>query len=83
MNIGLIRLKGVIVELRGIRSALERLADCWEAEMSQAGIHMRPPKADMSGPEPTISYVDEEMDYVRESIDRFKREDKMLDQEDV
>lgn len=82
MNIGLVRLKGVILELRGIRHQLERLADCWEMELAQSGVHMRPPKADVSGPDPTVSYVDEEMDFVRESVDRYKREDKMLDQEE-
>lgn len=75
MNIGLIKLKGVIVELRGIRQQLERLADCWEMELAQSGVHMRPPKADTSGPEPTASYVDEEMDWARETIDHIKRAD--------
>ena len=70
-------------ELGGIRRALERIADCWETELSEQGIHMRPPKADVSGPEPTISYVDEELDFVRESVDRLKRQDEMLDREET
>ena len=78
MNINMIRMKGVVLELRGIRAQLERLADCWEMELSQSGIHMRPPKADLSGPEPTVTYVDEEMDAIRETIDRYKREDSEI-----
>jgi len=83
MNINLIKLKSVVLELRGIRKELERMADCWEAELSQQGYHMRPPKADTSGPEPTIEYTDEEMDYVRESVDRLRHEDEIASQEDV
>lgn len=83
MQITLVKLKGVVLELRGIRRELERLADCWEMELSQGGIHMRPPKADTSGPEPTIEYTDEEMDWVRESVDRYKREDELISKEDV
>lgn len=83
MNITFLKLKGVVTELRGIRFAVERLADCWEMELAQNGIHIRPPKADTSGPEPTVSYVDEEMDYAREMIDRLRREDEFRDREDV
>jgi len=66
MNIGLIRLKGVIRELSRVASACERLAACWEAELAEQGLHIRPPKADMSGPEPELTYVDEEADALLE-----------------
>jgi hypothetical protein len=81
MNIGLIKLRGVIRELSGIRKELERMADCWEAELAERGYHMRPPKADQSGPEPTVTYVDEEMDALREQVDRLRREDEELAKE--
>ena len=82
MNINLIRLKGVILELRGIRVACERLAECWETQLAQDGINIRPPKADTSGPEPTFSSVDEEMDWAREQIEFLKREDARAAKED-
>lgn len=83
MNINLIRIKSVVTELRGIRQELTRLADCWEAELAEKGFHMRPPRADTSGPEPTVTYVDEEVDFVRETIDRMKRDDSRAEKEDV
>lgn len=76
MNISFIRLKSVIAELRGIRTELTRLADCWELELAERNIHVRPPKADTSGPEPTVAYTDEEEDWARETIGRLKREDE-------
>ena len=82
MNVNLIRLKPVVKELRAIGSQLSRLADCWETELSQLGINMRPPKADTSGAPPTVDYVDEEMDWAHETIDRLKREDELKDKED-
>lgn len=66
MNLNLIRLKGVVRSLDRIASACERLADCWEAELAEQGHHMRPPKADVSGPEPELTYVDEEADALAE-----------------
>ena len=82
MNITLMKLKGVILELRGIRTQLERIADCMEADLSERGFNIRPPKADTSGAEPTVTYVDEEMDAVREMVDRYKREDETLAKEE-
>lgn len=76
MQINLIRLKGVVTELRGIKTELSRLADCWELQLAHEGIHIRPPKADTSGPEPTIEYTDEEMDWARENIEIMKRDDQ-------
>ena len=64
MNIHLMRLKSVVRELRGIREELARLGDCWEQELSQQGIRMRPPVVDTSGPEPSMSYVDEELGWI-------------------
>jgi hypothetical protein len=76
MNINLIQLKGIAKELKGIRLAVERLADCWEAELEIAG--HRPLKVDTSGPEPTVAFVDEESDWIRENVDRYRREDERL-----
>ena len=73
MNINLIRLKPVIKELRAINTTLSRLADCWETELAQSGIYMRPTAPDPSKLEPTVSYVDEEEDYVRELQDADAR----------
>jgi hypothetical protein len=39
---------------------------CWEAELAEQGLHIRPPKADVSGPEPELTYVDEEADALLE-----------------
>ena len=66
MNINLLRLKGVVRELSRIASATERLADCWERDLAEQGLNMRPPKADLSGPEPELTYVDEEADALAE-----------------
>ena len=62
MHVNFLRLKGVVRELQRIANATERLATCWEAELAEQGLHIRPPKADMSGPEPELTYVDEEAD---------------------
>ena len=71
MNINMVRLKGVIHELSRVASACERLAACWEAELAEQGLHIRPPKADMSGPEPELTYVDEEADALLEIEERL------------
>lgn len=83
MNITLLRLRPVVKELREIRHELTRLADCWELELAQQGVHVRPPKADTSGPEPTVAYTDEEEDYMRETISRLQREDKRKQDEEA
>ena len=82
MNIHLMRLKSVVRELRGIRDELARLGDCWEQELSQQGIRMRPPVVDASGPEPSMSYVDEELDFIRETVERYKHEDEIKAREE-
>ena len=71
MNVNLIRLRGVIRELARVASACERLAACWEAELAEQGLHIRPPKADTSGPEPELTYVDEEADALTELEERL------------
>ena len=78
MNISLIRLKGVIREMAGIRSALERIAECEEIRLGMEGYNVRPPKADTSGPEPTVTMVDQEEDWMRETFEHLKREDERL-----
>lgn len=66
MNINWIKLAGVVRELKGIRTALDRLANCWETELAERGHHMRPPIADTSGEPSEVFYTDEETDAVKE-----------------
>lgn len=66
MNVSFVKLKGVVRSLDRIASACERLAECWEAELAERGHYMSPPKADTSGPEPELTYVDEEADALAE-----------------
>lgn len=80
MNIGFLRLKGVIKPLDRIASACERLASCWEAELAERGHYMSPPKADTSGPEPELTYVDEEADALAE-IETVLRGHKAVEEE--
>ena len=80
MNINWLRLKGLIKPLDRIATACERLADCWETELAQQGLHMRPPKADLSGPDPELTYVDEEADALAEI--EAKLRGRMKDVED-
>jgi hypothetical protein len=82
MNVTFLRLKPVVKELRLIRDQLERLAECWEAELAEKRIYLRPPKTDTSGPPPTLSYTDEEEDFIRETVDRYRREDVQRDDND-
>ncbi len=82
MNIGLIRLKGVIRELSRVANACERLAACWEAELAEQGLHIRPPKADVSGPEPELTYVDEEADALLEIEERLGLKRKVTEVEE-
>jgi hypothetical protein len=74
MNISLIRLKPIARELVEIRKVLERIADCMEFDMAEKGLNVRPPKADTSGKEPTISYTDEEIGYIEERVEFLRRE---------
>lgn len=67
MNIGLFRLRPLLKELRGIHYELKRANDIRELELAHVhDIHVRPPKADTTGPEPESMYVDEEADFYRE-----------------
>lgn len=72
MNITFIKLKYVVHVLTGIRTELVRLGDLYEADLKNRGVYISAAKTDTSGPEPTVSYTDEEMDYVRELIERDK-----------
>jgi len=80
MNINLLRLKPVVKELRGIRDQLERLADCWEMELASQGYRVRAPES--TDGDPTVSHVDEELDWAHEAIERLKREDLLKDEDD-
>ena len=82
MNISFLRLKGVIKPLDRIASACERLASCWEAELAERGHYMQPPKADTSGPEPELTYVDEEADALLEIEEQFGLKRKEAEVED-
>jgi hypothetical protein len=79
VNITYVKLKSVVTELRAIRLELARLADCWETELAEQGIRMRvdaPTKTTATGPEPTLSYEDEELAWARETIEFVKREEQ-------
>lgn len=84
MNINMVRLKGVTRELARIANACERLASCWEAELAEQGLNMRPPKADTSGPEPELTYTDEEADALAEIEERLglKRKEPVLEEDE-
>ena len=82
MNIAWVKLKGVVQSLNRIASACERLAACWEAELAERGHYMSPPKADTSGPEPELTYVDEEADALAEIEERIGLKRKELEPED-
>lgn len=70
LNINLIKFKGIIKELHGIRVALERIADAMDTDLNDKGL--RPPK-DIAGPEPTFDYTDEAMDWAKEEIAFLRR----------
>jgi len=76
MNINLMRLRPAVKELRGIRSALERIAECMEADLATQGYNINIARTDTSKPESSISYIDEELDYLRENVDHLRREDE-------
>lgn len=71
-----LKIRRVYKELRGLRLACERIADCLEADLAERGYNIRPPKADTSGPEPTLSYVAEDEDWARETIEHLKRREQ-------
>lgn len=66
MNITYLRLKPVLRELQGIRKELTRMNDIKELELAYQGLHIKPPVADVSGPEPETMYTDEQKDALRE-----------------
>ena len=76
MNFGLFGLRPVLKELRLIRLALEHANNIKELELADNGLHIRPAVADTSGPEPEISYVDEEQDYYRELEEELGKKGK-------
>lgn len=73
MNVNWIQLKGLLKVLGRIETQLTRIADCLELDLASTGVHVRPPVADTRGPEPTMGYVDEEMDWARENIPQFEK----------
>lgn len=70
MNITIARLGPVTKELSGIRKTLERLAEAYEMDLAERGLHVRAPQADTSGPEPDTLYTDPEMDWLREQLEK-------------
>ena len=76
MNFGLFSFRPVLKELRLIRLALDRMNDIRKTELAHQGLHIRPAVADTSGPEPEISYVDEEQDYYRELEEELGKKGK-------
>lgn len=74
MNISISRMKPTVNTLRGIREELKRLADCAEMYLAnEHNLHVRPPKADMSGPEPQVTYTDELAMLIQEYKEREAR----------
>src|SRR5262249_30405264 len=70
LNINIVRLAPVKNELAGIRKALERIAEAYEMDLAETkGLHVRPAKADTSGPEPEVLYSDDEMEWMRERLE--------------
>lgn len=72
MNITWLQLKPIVRELKLIRAELSRLADCWEAELAENGLHMKPAQTQTGGEEPTVAYVDEGEDWLREQMENVK-----------
>lgn len=70
MNLNIVRLGPVAKELSGIRKTLERLAEAYEMDLAERGLHVRAPQADTSGPEPDTLYTDSEMDWLREQLEK-------------
>lgn len=69
MNIALFRLRPLLKELRLLRLELVRMNDMREFEMATSGLHVIRPRVsapDATGEDPTVSYVDEEADYLKE-----------------
>jgi len=73
MNIALMRIKPLIGELKSIRRALERIADCYEAELAERQLYIREPVTVPDEKNTTLSYVDEEMDAAQEMLDLERR----------
>lgn len=76
MNLTFIRIKGLVRALQSIDANLSRIADCYEADLADRNIYVKPPKTDTSGPAPTVGYTDEEVDWAKEEIDYIRREEE-------
>ena len=72
MNITLVKLRGVVRELSGIRKELSRLVACWERELQLKGVLMQPIARDESEEENSIEYTDEELDWARDMVEQDK-----------
>lgn len=81
MNIALMRLRPLIRELKGIRTALERIAECYEEDLSLKGVQMKPYVTSKNEPEPTLEYEEEDLTWARENIEFLKRRDKLEQEE--
>lgn len=79
MNVTMMRLRPVVKELRDIRYVLDRIAACMEADMAQREINVRVEPTTL---EPTIGYTDEEMGYLEEKVEFFRREQQRADEAD-
>lgn len=73
MAINFVQLKGVVRELKAVQLQLKRIADLMEADLALKGYNVTPPKADMTGDEPTLVYVEEDIDWARENIKDFDK----------
>jgi len=73
MNISLLRIKPLIRELVGCRRALERIADCYEAELAERQVYIREPITVPDEKNTTLAYTDEELDAAQELVDMERR----------
>lgn len=66
MNVNIVRLGPVTAAIRDLCKQVTRLADAYEMDLADRGLHVKAPKADTSGPEPDVLYTNEEIDALME-----------------
>lgn len=70
MTVNIVKLGPLTNAVKDLCKQVTRLAEAYEMELAYSkGIHVKPPKADTSGPEPDVLYTDEELDTLREQLE--------------
>jgi hypothetical protein len=78
MNIRWLSLRPVLKTLQGIERELRRMNDIREFELAHVhDLHVHPPQADTTGPEPEIVYTNEEADFYRELAEELGKASKL------